>query len=385
MNSKKILIIVFNTVKTDVRVLRQIETLKGKYSITLVSYGGKEIAGISMIDIPKVKMTLVRKMLGVGFLLSRMYDQAYWQIYNYKNVIDKKLFRDFDLILANDIETFPLAFEIQKLNGAKILFDAHEYAIKQFENDRRWRILFKGFNYYLSKSYIPLVDGMITQNQLFADEFKNEFGVTPEIMTNAPEYSEIEPHRTDPDQIKIIHHGIYNTTRKIEKLLKVITLLPDNYSLYLMLHLPALSNDASKERFKLFLETARTTPGVYVLEPVDGNEVINAIKEYDIGIHILEPINYNHAYSLPNKILEFAQARLAAVIGPSPGMVEVVNRYGFGVVADDFSAEKMADSIRQMSIEQIDQFKHKSDESAYELSSEKNKKVLLRIVESMVG
>jgi len=176
MTSKKILIIVFNTIRMDVRVLRQIETLKSRYSVTLISYGGKEIDGISMIDLPKVKMTFYRKILGVSFLLSRMYEQAYWQIYNYKSYINKASIADFDLILTNDIETLPFAFEIQKISGAKILFDAHEYAIKQFENDRRWRILFKGFNYYLSKNYIPIVDGMITQNQLFADDFYKEFG-----------------------------------------------------------------------------------------------------------------------------------------------------------------------------------------------------------------
>ena len=43
--------------------------------------------------------------------------------------------RSFDLIIANDIESLPLAFEIDP--QARVLFDAHEYAPRHFED--KWR------------------------------------------------------------------------------------------------------------------------------------------------------------------------------------------------------------------------------------------------------
>lgn len=381
MNKKRILIIVFNNIKTDVRVLRQINTLKNEYFVSLISYGGEAIEGIEMINIPRVTMPFHRKVMGVVFLLTHLYRWAYQQIYRYKYLESIKELKDFDLILANDIETLPLAFSLKGNSGTKVIFDAHEYATRQFENDRKWRILFKGFNEYISGKYIPKVNAMITQNKLFASEFENEYGVTAEIMINAPEFQNISVKTVDMKNIRIVHHGIYNTTRNIEKLLDMIRFLDERYSLYLMLHLPSLSNAASRQKFETFCQLAREEPRVTLLEPVAGGVVVESIQGYDIGVHILEPINYNHAYSLPNKILEFVQARLAAVIGPSPGMVDIVNTHNIGVVADDFSARSIATSISNITEEELMNYKNNSDKAAFELSSEQSKKVLKSVIE----
>ena len=91
-------------------------------------------------------MSFLRKVMGVVFLLTHLYRWAYRQIYRYKYLESIKELKDFDLILANDIETLPLAFRLKGNSGTKVIFDAHEYATRQFENDRKWRILFKGFN-----------------------------------------------------------------------------------------------------------------------------------------------------------------------------------------------------------------------------------------------
>ena len=56
------------------------------------------------------------------------------------------------------------------------------------------------------------------------------------------------------------------------------------------------------------------------------HEIVDTIAEYDIGLFILSPINFNYYHALPNKLFEFIQARLAIAVSPSPEMARIVHR-----------------------------------------------------------
>ncbi len=82
--------------------------------------------------------------------------------------------------------------------------------------------------------------------------------------------------------------------------------------------------------------------------------------------------NLNYKYALPNKLFEFIQARLAVAISPLLEMTKIVKQYDLGIVADDFTPESMAHELNKLTKDKIDYYKHQSDKSAYELSSEGN-------------
>ena len=51
--------------------------------------------------------------------------------------------RRFDVILANDAEVLPLAARLAREQGARLVFDAHEYAPRELEDNLKWRIFFQ--------------------------------------------------------------------------------------------------------------------------------------------------------------------------------------------------------------------------------------------------
>ena len=61
-------------------------------------------------------------------------------------------------------------------------------------------------------------------------------------------------------------------------------------------------------------------------------------------------------------------------------MAAIVNEYDLGVVADDFSPQKMAEAISSLSVEKIDLHKAQAHKHAFELSSEKNGELFRQIV-----
>src|SRR6476620_7096175 len=141
---KSILIICFTDLKSDARVTRQVNFVKDTYRVTVACFDANQVENVEYIFLKKGKLTLAKKMFLSLFLLGRMFKVAYKILYGFESYIPEFRNRKFDLILANDLETLPFAFQIA--NGhSKVFFDAHEYAPRQFEDRLYWRIFFQRF------------------------------------------------------------------------------------------------------------------------------------------------------------------------------------------------------------------------------------------------
>ena len=309
--------------------------------------------------------------------------RAYWLLYDYKHLIKVYKQRKFDLVLANDIETMPLAYDLA--GGAKILFDAHEYYPRHFENKRSWRFFFMPFNQFLCKKYIPLADGMIAVAEGIAKEYEKHFQVKPQVITNAPAYQKIIPTRPDPNHIRIIHHGIANFSRKIENMIEMMDYLDERYSLDLMLMTPTQASKKTREYIGKLKELNHNNSKVNIIDPVRSDEIVDKIKSYDIGLFLLEPINFNYTHALPNKFFEFVQARLAVAIGPSVEMKILAEQYEFGIVSEDYQPKSLAKKIADLSVENLYQLKQRSDQAAHELNAARNKQSMLKIVRDLTS
>lgn len=157
--------------------------------------------------------------------------------------------------------------------------------------------------------------------------------------------------------------------------------------------------DYLDERFELNLILMENWPGylnylkrfasgkqnVHFLPQVPMRTVPRYLSQYDIGIHLLEPVNFNFLHSLPNKLFEFIQGRLAVAIGPSPEMTRVVKDNDLGVVARDFSPEALADCLKALDVEKINYYKLRSHAVARMMSAEQSKKNLLSFVGEVFG
>ncbi|MCX8491635.1 MAG: hypothetical protein ORN54_11265, partial [Cyclobacteriaceae bacterium] len=146
---KKILVISFSDLNHDARVSRQVDFIKDKYHVTVAAYDGQQSKGYELIKVTKTRFTFSHKLLSSFFLLTRWHGRAYKLLYQLRSAEETLQKKSFDLIIANDVESLPLAFNLK--GNAKILFDAHEYAPRHFEDKVMWRIFFQPFNIYICK------------------------------------------------------------------------------------------------------------------------------------------------------------------------------------------------------------------------------------------
>ncbi len=379
---KKVLVISFSDLTHDARVSRQVDFVKQKYKVIVAAYNGKENNGYELIRIEKTKFTLTHKLISSFLLIFRFYEKAYSLLYQYKPLI-KKLNDSFDVIIANDVESLPLAFALRQ--KAKIIFDAHEYAPRHFEDRLIWRFFFQSFNVYLCKKYIPLVDVMTTVGTGLANEYEKSFGVKSTIITNATWYKELNPTPVMAAKIKLIHHGGSTPSRKLELMIDMMRHLDNRFTLDLMLIVPQMASSKTSNYINHLKQLAETDTRIRFLSPLKSEELVQFLNNYDIGVFLLPPVNFNYANTLPNKLFDFIQARLAIAIGPTPEMAEIVNRYDIGVVSEDFTPLKLAIKLNLMTKEKIEVFKQKSVIAARELCAEKNEVLFLAIIEKLLN
>ncbi|MCA6414340.1 MAG: glycosyltransferase family 4 protein, partial [Cytophagales bacterium] len=380
---KRILVISFSDLNHDARVSRQVDFIKDNYLVTVAAYGGQENKGYELIPITKTQFTFAHKLFSSFFLLTRWHGKAYSLLYQLSSIEEALRQKMFDLIIANDVESLPFAFSLK--TNAKIIFDAHEYAPRHFEDRLTWRIFFQPFNIHLCKKYIPQVDAMITVGKGLANEYEKNFGVRPTIITNATWYSDIKPSKIVDRKVRLIHHGGSTPSRKLELMIEMMTYLDDRFTLDLMLIVPQLASAKTSNYINTLKQLAANDDRIRFLSPLRSNELVSFLNQYDIGVFLLPPVNFNYANTLPNKLFDFIQARLAIAIGPTPEMAEIVNHYDIGVVAENFTAKALADKLSTLTTERLNGLKLNAEKAAIELTAERNKEKLEEIIGSLLG
>jgi hypothetical protein len=378
MNKKNILIISFSHLKNDPRVFRQIFNLQIQgYNITAMGLSNPEIDNITFIKVDKTE-NLAFKLIFAFCLLFHLYELYYWNLRIIKQSLKKTKNLNFDLIIANDLDTLALACKIKSKTNCKILYDAHEYSPKEHEDKLIWNILFKDYINYTLLNYISNVDKMFTVCEGIAQEYEKNFNINPIVVTNATEYCDILPKLNNDSNIKLIHHGGSIRSRKIENMILMMDYLDKRFILDLML-VPS-----DKRYHKKLKNLANSRSNVKIIDPVPMKNIVNFISSYDIGLYILEPTNFNNGMALPNKIFEFIQARLAIAIGPSPEMKKIVKKYNLGVISDDYNAKSLASKLNSLNYTDILKFKSSADVAAKELNSENNVNLILNTVKELI-
>jgi hypothetical protein len=225
---------------------------------------------------------------------------------------------------------------------------------------------------------------MTTVGDGLASEYRKHFSVDPVIITNATWYKEIDPSPVDATRIRMIHHGGATVSRKLEIMIELMRHLEERFTLDLMLIIPEFASAKTKNYIHFLRTLADGDPRIRFLPPVKSNEIVSFINQYDLGVFLLPPINFNYANTLPNKLFDFIQARLGVAIGPTPEMAAIVNTYKNGVVAKDFSPEGLALELNKLTRPDIERFKNNSSAAARTLTADMNGVDLRSLVDQLL-
>ena len=380
---KSICIISFSPLHRDPRVRRQVQTLKGKYKITCAGYTDIGDSNVYFLPITLSPKNKVQKLKAAIFLITRQYKKYYRQrreVESLYNIWQKNNCPKFDLIIANDIEALMFALDIA--GGCPVFLDAHEYSPRQ-SNKIIWRVLRAPFVDWQCRTYLNKAELLSTVNNSLSQEYEREYGKKSIILYSAPMYRELEPSLADKRKIRLVHHGGAARQRGLEEIINLLNYLDEQYTLDL--YLISLDQNSNLYIEELMDQSLKFGERVTFMEPVPTDQLPEVLNQYDIGIALIQPQNFNYAHCLPNKFFEFVQARLVLAAGPTPDMKELIEKFDLGIVSDDFSARSLAKKISSLSVDDINRFKMKVHNSADILSFQESGKLLLKSVQELIG
>ncbi len=390
----KVLILCFSDYFSEPRVLRTIHALEGKYELHVFSTGTQQMANIHFQNIKNyitepiipsfhVKWpSVLRKPVSLWIKLfiekrfskDQYYKNKYWT--KPKRALLKKIEHlSPDLIIGHGIYTLPLLAKGPATS--KKIFNAHEYYLKEFENNVNWLKYSKPYYEYLIKSSYTKIDLMFCVSGIIQAEYQKDYPIRSIVITNATNYVQLVP-KNSSKPIKIIHHGAAISSRQVELMADMMNYLSNDYELYLML-IPT-----EQEYLNALKEKYRSNSRIKFVTPVKVNEIAVACNKYDIGLFILPPVNFNWLNALPNKLFEFVQGRLCIAVSPNPDMKNLVEKYDLGVVSPDFTSLGMADTIKKLSCDEINNYKNNSNKCAKELSGEINQEIMCKEIEKLL-
>lgn len=370
-SKKKILILSFSNLVSDPRVLRQFNTLKIDYDVYTCGYD--DIFGSNHHAKLINRTSLFLKSILAVLRILKFFSLSEKISNSFKYKIQPKDFRkEYDLIIANDINSIPLAFNHFK--AKKYYIDLHEYSTAEIDDRSFRKFIQKEYLEYLCRKYLSRAFAVTSVNETISDRIGVEFNVKVDTINNAPFYNALSPSVTSENKIKIIHHGAAMESRKIELMIETAKHLDHRFSMDFML----IPNE--EVYFNFLKQYAVGMSNVRFIPPVKHEEIVKFSNSYDIGFFLLPPVNPNYEFALPNKFFEFVQSRLAIVTGPSPEMANLINKYDLGIVTETFKPEEAAQRMNELTAEKIMVYKNNSDKAAKELNFESNKKLFMKII-----
>ena len=384
---KKILIVSNTNPNSNPRPNRMIHWLKDHYEVEVVGLKKLDIDGIKSHVIepfPPVRnartffLTLKRIIKRNINLPMKNYEEVNWsRLGNARNLANQLMGNHYDLIISHDLVLLPFIFMI-KNETTRVLFDAREYYPRNFDDNLYWKLTKKTVNHYLCSTYLHRCDKMITVSQGLADEYQREYGVKAEVVMSLPYPQNIFPSQPEPGVIRMIHHGNASPSRKTEMMIEMMDFVDDRFTLDLMMMV------INRTYWNKIVKMVEQRPNVRIVPPVSMQEIVPTISHYDIGLFLVPPTNFNLKHTLPNKLFEFIQARLAVAIGPSIDMKKIVDQYKCGIVSSEFNPQSLAAELNKLTMERIAELKGNSNRAASELNAEVSGKRVQKIVSELI-
>ncbi|MHA6694000.1 glycosyltransferase family protein [Homoserinimonas sp. A520] len=359
MTLPRLLILSFSNISADARVLKQVKLFAERYDVTTYGYGPSPD--------PRVRHVRLDDAHGIrrwrrSDLILRRFRRIYWRQPAIRQAAaDLGQLERFDVILANDIDTVGLALALKPRHGVHA--DIHEYAPRQNEELLVWRIFIAPFVKWMCGEFLPRASSMTTVGHGIADEYQRVFRVHSKVVTNAAPYAELAAGPVSTP-IRLVHSGASIRNRRLEVLVAATMASKSDVTMDLYL----MGNDP--EYVQELRSLAAGSDRIRFPEPVPYQDLIACLNEYDVGVHIVAPTNFNNRWALPNKFFDYVQARLGLIIGPSSEMQNLLRAHGFGAVADDFSAAALTKVLDSLTVDQISTWKSHAATAAHELSAE---------------
>lgn len=361
--AKHVIIAVTNDLVTDQRVARVADSLMEKgYKLTLVG------------RILPISTKLERKYKTKRFKLWFNKGALFYANYNIRLFFYLLFKKNYDAILANDLDTLLSSFIVSKIRGKALIYDSHEYFTevpelvgREFQKNA-WE--------NIEKFLLPKLQYSYTVCESIANEYNLKYDANFKVIRNLPV---MKPYFEHDNTHILIYQGALNVGRGIELMIQTMQFL-EGYSLWI-----AGAGDVEEELHNLVYKL-NLGEKVRFLGRIPFDELHEITSKACLGLSFEEDLGKNYKFALPNKLFDYIQARIPVLVSNLPEMRKVVTQYEIGDFLHYREPDKVAKQILEIfsNHERLDSWHEHLEKASVGLCWEEEKKKLFSIFEKAV-
>jgi glycosyltransferase involved in cell wall biosynthesis len=330
LKNKKIFVAVTNDISTDYRVHKICNYLINK-GHEIVVYGRVLPNTITV----KRAYKIVRKkhIFNNNFLF---YAEFNIRLFFYL------IFRKFDYVLSNDLDTLPACFFGSKIKNTNLVYDSHELFSEGPELQGRKFV--QGFWRSLEDFFLPKVKNAYTVSQSIVEFYDSKYQNKMGVIRNIPlkkDILEIDEVAFPTTKKTILYQGVLNPGRGLKPMIKALKFIND-------LDLIIIGYGKVEQDLKSFVAQEKMKDRVHFLGRVSRDKLFNYTKKATLGMVLEEPLGLSFQYSLPNKLFDYIHAEIPIVAGNLPEITRIINKYKVGVLVDNYEPKTIAKAINNL-------------------------------------
>lgn len=252
------------------------------------------------------------------------------------------LFKKYDCILANDLDTLPACFFISKLKKTTLVYDSHELFSEGPELQGRKFV--QSFWRKLEDFFLPRIKKSYTVSQSIADfyhkKYQNNMGVVRNIPLKNQAY--ISEEVSFPTQQKtILYQGVLNPGRGIKPMIEALQYIEN-------LDLIIIGYGKVEDDLKQFVIDKKMQDRVFFLGRISREKLLNYTQKATLGMVLEEPLGLSFQYSLPNKLFDYIHAQIPIIAGNLNEISKIIKEYKVGIIVENYTPKAIATAIQDL-------------------------------------
>lgn len=347
----RVIHVVLNNFNPDYRVLKEVISLRKKYSdVHVIALMDKEktMPSTEIIEGVKVhRININSRIFRGGFSLPFKYIESVVKIVKYvKNLRP-------DIIHVHDRMTLLIGYLIKRVTKAKMIYDSHEF----WEDSNVTYIYPKIVTWFLTRQehfFARRSSAVITVSDGIASLIENRMKVpSPIVIKNAPYSTAIDINNAklnvrkyfglSEDVFLLIYVGGILPTRGVDQILKAFNATSNDN-----VHLIFLGNKELPNWLTSQVNISAVENRIHCIPPVHPLDVIDIAAQADLGIHAIRGESLSHKYCLPNKLFEYIQSGLALLVTNLPEMEKIINEYEIGSTFKDGDIDDLINKLEYL-------------------------------------
>jgi hypothetical protein len=308
--------------------------------------------------------------------------RTYWQIKPYEALYERARQVRPDIWIANDWNTLPIAARLSEATGIPYGYDSHEFAISEYEERFAWRLLQRPIVALIERNLIARAVAVSTVSPGISAALKQLYGLDEEPMTvmNAP-FHVASPFRPTSEPGRVLYHGGVTPGRGLEATIESVPLWAGGRTLTIR----GPADPDYRAQLEAIIARCGVKDRVTLDPPIPMTALVEAAREFDIGILALPNHSRQNRFALPNKLFEYAMAGLALCMSDLPEMSALMRRFDMGTTIRAVTPAAIATAVNSLTTARIDASKRNALEAAKVLSWDEGGRRLVEKYASLVG